>query len=220
MSLDSYLKIQRPITDKDLSLFLLLGVARQTHIRTIDYDKDYFDKYIKYGGSQTEVILNKIRKDTVNKFYRGPILDIGVGNGSFITDYAKEFLGSKGYDINQSAVDMLKSADMYSDNLSSFGAMTFWDSLEHMVNPIKMLSFIPVGGWAFVSIPIFKNLREIRKSKHYRPDEHLWYFTSDGFIRFMEGECGFRVVDQHVLETTEGGREDIKTFSCVKRKQP
>lgn len=86
--------------------------------------------------------------------------------------------------------------------------MSFWDSLEHIHNPTDLLDCIE--NYAFISTPIYKDKEHILRSKHFRPDEHCWYFTKDGIINFMSN-FGFYCIEYSNIET-EIGREDIGSF--------
>jgi len=68
---------------------------------------------------------------------------------------------------------------------------------------------------AFVSLPIFRDAHHARTSKHFRPDEHYWYWTRAGFIWFAE-RCGFSVIEHNTMESL-AGREDIETFVLARR---
>lgn len=67
-----------------------------------------------------------------------------------------------------------------------------------------------VKKFVFVSIPIFAHKEHVLRSKHFRPTQHFWYWTHDGFIRWMQ-ERGFSCVEKNCMES-ELGREDIGTF--------
>jgi hypothetical protein len=51
----------------------------------------------------------------------------------------------------------------------------------------------------------------VLRSKHFRPQEHIWYFTREGLVNAMKA-CGFSLVAESDFET-ELGREDIGTFA-------
>ena len=106
-------------------------------------------------------------------------------------------------------VEWLKRRKLWRDPYED-GAevLTFWDSLEHIEDPVRILECC--DSMAIISIPIFKDKAHTMRSKHFRTDEHFWYFTSEGLIRMMHNE-GFRLVDQNDLET-KLGREDIRSF--------
>ena len=52
-------------------------------------------------------------------------------------------------------------------------------------------------------------------SKHFKPNEHLWYFTDRGIKRFMF-EHGFGFFGQNELET-DAGREGIGSYAFKRR---
>ena len=88
--------------------------------------------------------------------------------------------------------------------------LCFWDSLEHIPNPSALLSRINSGQYVFISIPIFDDLAKVKQSKHYRPDEHYYYFTKDGMIKYMT-DLNFKTLDISDFEIS-AGREGIYTF--------
>ncbi len=89
-----------------------------------------------------------------------------------------------GFDINPYAVAWLKEVGKYKDPYP-VDSMSFWDSLEHIL-----------------------------RSKHFRPDEHCWYWTKQGLQRFMSN-FDFSLLEYNLMET-EIGREDIGTFVFVR----
>ena len=62
-----------------------------------------------------------------------------------------------------------------------------------------------------VSLPIFRDVAHVLSSKHYKPGEHVFYFTEPGFLFFMR-EHGWRVIETNDYET-KIGREDIKSYA-------
>jgi Methyltransferase domain len=142
----------------------------------------------------------------VRSHYRGTIVDVGIGGGRFVKDHADAF----GFDINPAAVKWLKINRAYCDPYSEVvEAATFWDSLEHIHDPAPVLANI--RRFVFVSLPIFQGAEHVLRSKHFRPDEHCWYFTRGGFEWFMH-RFGFRRIDHSVIEQM-AGREDIESFA-------
>ena len=59
------------------------------------------------------------------------------------------------------------------------------------------------------------NFPQIKNSKHYRPNEHYYYFTSYGLINYMK-DSDFDLIKLDDFET-KAGREEILTFVFVKR---
>ena len=96
-------------------------------------------------------------------------------------------------------------------NMQYFKGLTFWDSFEHISEPSIILRKIYKGTYIFLSIPIFPDLVLLTNSRHYRPDEHYWYFTEEGLINLFN-DNGFELIDFNEIES-ELGRKDIKTFA-------
>lgn len=172
----------------------------------ISYEAYYWENYVKLDNTDMGEKLTKARVDFVRSFTDDTIVDIGIGGGRFVKEVA-----GLGYDINQSAVSWLKDEGLFFDveNNSSIKSATFWDSLEHIPSPNDCLD--KIENMVFVSIPIFKDLNHISNSKHYKPGEHLWYFTHEGFINYMELH-GFELVSYNQMET-DLGREGINTYA-------
>jgi hypothetical protein len=93
--------------------------------------------------------------------------------------------------------------------LVTFDAVTLWDVLEHIPNFQLLLA--NVHDWVFLSLPIFYSAEHALSSKHFRPDEHCWFFERRGLVYAMN-LCGFVLVSESNIET-ELGREDIGTFA-------
>ena len=184
------------------------GVAYQYDMKTVKYNGEYFDKYQNYKGTKIADKLNECRVTLVSKYTTDPILDIGIGSGEFIENCEDSF----GYDINPKAIEWLKDRELFRDDFESFNAFTMWDVIEHIETPEDYFS--KMSGHLFCSLPIFEDLDKIRDSKHYRPDEHLYYFTEKGFISWMSLH-GFRCVASTNMET-KAGREDILSFVFYK----
>lgn len=190
-------------SNEHLTWFAKLGIGYYP-VKENPYDAAYFEKYNAVKETPIGLALNKARIDLVNQFCNGEVLDVGVGNGAFVEGREN----TKGYDINPSAVDYLVSIGKYSNPMRNFDAMTFWDSLEHIHEPSQLLKFAKT--FVFVSCPIYNDVNHVLSSKHFRPDEHCWYWTGAGLIYFM-AQFGFEVQLVNWMET-DIGREDIGTF--------
>jgi hypothetical protein len=173
-------------------------------VRATPYDAAYFEKYVRMACTDMGRALNDARIALVNKYTDGQVIDIGIGSGAFVEGRPNTW----GYDINPAAVDWLARKKLYRHPFKAADALTFWDSLEHIHDPTLILQ--GARRFAFVSCPIYDNDRHILRSKHYRPDEHCWYWTVHGLFAFME-HFAFEVVEMNRMETTLG-REDIGTF--------
>lgn len=172
------------------------------------YDKSYFDKYVVMSNTPMGIALTQARVDLVNKYTNESVVDIGIGSGAFVSARPNTF----GFDINPHGVEWLVNEGKY--RLPSIGnSLTFWDSLEHIHNPNDMLHGIKE--YAFISLPIFTDAEHILRSKHFRKDEHCWYFTDEGIKLFMWVH-GFELAESNRMES-DIGREDIGTYVFKKQ---
>lgn len=186
------------------------------------YDREYVEKYNRYAITEMGDKILNFRSSFTKMMNpeRFNIVDIGVGNGSFV-----EEIGCYGFDVNKVMIDRMRKAGNFIDvydkgelrknNISIF---CFFDSLEHIRKPEEILNNIPVGGVVVTSIPILPDERDykIKDWKHARFSEHYHYFTNQGFINYMN-KYGFMLKQFSKFET-DVGRQDITTFGFCKVK--
>jgi hypothetical protein len=193
--------------DGDLNLCPLRGIAYQRDMTvTARYDQAYLERCAAYDP-EISARVHQGRVDLVRRHHRGEVLDVGIGSGEFIERHGQAY----GYDVNDAAVDWLKERGKHSESFDSFRAFCFWDTLEHVRDPQLYFRVIPQDSYLFVSLPIFDGLAQIRDSKHYRPGEHLYYFTETGLVSWLR-LYGFRLLETSDHET-DAGREGIKAFA-------
>ncbi len=176
------------------------------------YDADYFDRYMALSKTPMGQALTQERVRLVNSFVGGErVVDVGIGSGAFI---AARGAPTYGYDINPEGVAWLKRRGLYREpRASTFEALTFWDSLEHIHIPGPLLA--NADRFVFISLPLFRDARHVLESKHFRRDEHCWYWTREGLLWWM-GEHGFDCAFHGTPESLLG-REDIHTFVFERR---
>lgn len=201
--------------DGDLTLCLERGVAYQADMSiraptgVNAAGVDYFDHYAAIEGGEIAEKINAGRVDLVNKYVgtSTSVLDTGIGSGEFIRRRANTF----GRDVNQKAVEWLKGEGKFAADASRFIAFTYWDVLEHIDAPNEHFKRMPEGSHLFTCLPIFADLRFLRSSRHYKPGEHLYYWTERGFVDWME-LYRFRLLERATFET-EAGRDSIVSFA-------
>lgn len=176
---------------------------------SVDYAEEYYKKYVSYENTEISKKINQARKNITEKYCK-TILDIGIGSGEFIKESDIKVYG---FDINPLAIDWLTEKRLFIDpyiEMPEVDGLTFWDSLEHIPEPSDILSLVLKNQYVFVSMPIFDNLMNLKKNKHYRPNEHYYYFTLNGIISY------FKDLDFDCLEISDfeicAGRENIFTF--------
>jgi hypothetical protein len=184
------------------------GIAYQAdQSQLVAYDAAYYDKCAGYEGQEIGERINKCRIEMVARHYTGHVCDVGIGSGAFIKGRPR----THGYDVNPVAIEWLKRNDLWASRLHEFGALTFWDVIEHIPDPDKYLRHVGLQCFVFASIPVFEDLARIRASKHYRPGEHLYYFKRQGFIDWMQAH-GFLLLEWNDHESV-AGRESINSFA-------
>lgn len=206
--MDHFIRTFPKERDNDLYLCRKNGVAYQVDMtHRIEYAEDYFKNYVKREGTHIANKLNNGRRALVDKYLLDQaVVDIGVGSGEFIKARPNTF----GYDINHHALKWLTRQNLYTDNFDSFMGFTFWDVIEHVSDPNIYFKWIPVGAYLFTSLPIMPSLDKVRRSKHFKPGEHLFYWTEGGFVDWMK-LYGFELIEKNSFET-EAGREQIGSF--------
>jgi len=176
------------------------------------YNQDYFDNFARNADTFLGQALMAARCDFVQRHYSGMLIDVGIGSGAFIETRERGpwVCGSTyGYDVYPVGRRWLEQNDLFADPyVDSFDAMTLWDVLEHVPDYPRLL--VNVREWLFLSLPIFRDAEHVLRSKHFKPLEHCWYFTSQGLAIAMES-CGFALVAESDFET-ELGREDSGSF--------
>lgn len=188
------------------------GIGYEPFNEQLEYGKEYFEKYVALDNSMFGQALNSLRIGLVSRYFAfGVLVDIGVGGGGFL----RLRDGTFGYDVNPYARQMLVDQNRWCDIDSSerFQAVSFWDSFEHIEQPLEIVK--KVSSFCFISIPVFQDREHILKSKHYKPNEHYWYFTRAGLIAWFLN-VGFLCLEMNQMETALG-REDIETFVFCRR---
>jgi len=183
------------------------------------YDEGYLP-YKKAIQDERNWMIRWIRTRNINKLCnkvetlcnikKGRILDIGCSTGIFLDGMNNRGWSTKGVDINKHAVNYAQKRfrlDVVEGQFStfdvpdnSFDAITMWDVLEHLHNPITTLvgvhKKLKSGGMLFLAIPNWESLdRRIFGTSWigYDAPRHLYVFPK----KLMEEillKNGFQVI--------------------------
>lgn len=167
---------------------------------------DFFDEYKRLEDSPIAAALNAARVGLVNRYSSGDVLDVGIGAGMFIRSLGLD--RAWGADVDRNGIAWLRKAGRLWTG-QPVESVTFWDSLEHIPDPTGYLA--AAVEFVFVSCPVFDSKDSAMRSKHYKPGEHLWYFTPEGLGRMMRRH-GFHMIEQNDMEVRIG-RQEIGTFA-------
>lgn len=182
----------------------------------VSYDASYLTKIDAY---------DPVIADAVNRgraaLLRGhlpagaSVLDIGAGDGAFVRAARAWGFDASGSDVNPASRELLARNKL----LATVGphdvdAVTLWDTIEHLDMPELVIKHVRKGAHLFVSLPVFDDLTRVFESRHYRPGEHLYYATAQGFTDWM-ALYGFRLLEQSDHEIA-AGRDSIGAFAFVR----
>lgn len=169
------------------------GYAWQYNIKPFNYDYKYVDGYKKTPALE----MSYVRLTVLHKHVKqGRILDVGYGDGEFIRQAISRGYEAYGYDVNN-VVNVPKVTNI----TGNWDAVTFFDSLEHIYDIQGFIEKI-YSRYIIITIPNFCHSildGEISSWKHYKPNEHLHYFSKKALILFMQNN-GYNVIDAHEYE--------------------
>jgi len=200
----------------DMIWFDDLGYGYLPPSAKFSYDGPYFQHWADLETQGKGVVLSWMRMAYTNKFSNNcQVVDVGIGAGTFIK-VRNGFWKTKctwGHDVSKEGIEFLDREGInFSFERQRCRVATFWDSLEHTLDASNYL--MRIDSLAIISMPIYKDENSVLTSKHFKPNEHIYYFTKDGLVKFMD-RYGFNLMDVSTFET-DFGREEILTF-CFNR---
>lgn len=213
--MDNYARQFPAVRDGDLMISADYGVAYQSDMAAgrVAYGDDYFAKVSAYEDTEIARAVNHGRVAMLARHLKPHtwVLDYGAGTGAFVRAAVAARFHANGFEVMPKAANRLRDDFLYASDPSGFDAVTAWDVIEHIDEPAKLLRAVREGCFLFVSLPILDDLANVRRSKHFRPGEHLYYFTAAGFVGWM-ALYGYHLLEQSAHET-EAGREGIGAFA-------
>lgn len=179
------------------------------------YDRAYFERYLSYEGTRMSAALISSRVALVERHWDGDLIDVGIGAGTFLTkrnDYMARTC-TFGTDVNRIGVGWLIQRNLLRSPYAGCEAVSLWDVLEHIQDFDRLLA--AVSERVFCCLPIFSGPDDILRSRHFRRDQHFWYFTEAGFIRTM-AYLGWSVLEINQEESL-AGRDSIRSYAFARR---
>ncbi len=197
------------------------GVMEPDETTQFVYDDAYFQNFENMGqtlrGDRLMTMRAILVRDVIcDEGFDLPFVDVGIGSGAFIEKADMFTLQKwKGFDRPDQPFEWLTQRDRWHDLRVEFcDVATFWDSLEHCTEQEAHTLLNHVRKFAFISMPIYENGDAITSSKHFKPGEHILYFTERGLIGWMF-DRGFELVDRNRIEE-RCGRDGIGTFAFTR----
>ncbi len=178
------------------------GHAFQTDLTvTADYEGAYGERtYATYPETTAHLragyILGRIR---IGLSIGDRVLDVGYGNGAFLKVMQRAGFAVFGLDVHGKDYGI---PEMPIDTACS--VVTFFDSLEHIPD---LETVRPIAKHVFISIPHRPEWFRQNPAdwKHYKPGEHLHYFSPTSLRKFMSG-VGYEMLDECSIEDATRGK--------------
>lgn len=168
----------------NLSLCIVCGHLWQSdrQITTV-YDGHYAHQYdTKPVRRMSDIRWNFIQSN-LSLPLQSKVLDIGYGNGAFLKCAQAAGMTIYGIDVHQENFG-IPTIDFDTD--IKFDLICFFDSIEHFVDFDKILDLD--AKFVIVSLPYRpRNLLQSPSAwRHFKPGEHLHYFSEDSLKRLMD----------------------------------
>lgn len=186
---------------------------------TVLYDEQYFRKYLNYPVTE----IAKLRVNEIKKFiapHTGAVIEIGYGTGNFLMEMKRYGYKPYGVEINRYA--WLHTREI--QEIPRLGpwpesdCVAFFDSLEHSQ---EILTYLHL---AFKSSPLVcisvpdtgnRNLVDFHKWRHYRPDEHFWYFNEKTLTKLLSSFNFILLNSSHVEDQMRQAPWPNNILTCV-----
>ena len=167
---------------------------------TAKYDAAYLAKYAAYPTKE----ISYLRVGFVRAFVDGGrLLDVGCGRGDFVRAARAAGFDASGYDIHGQPVGAPMVERL--DDASPWGVVTFFDSLEHFDDLRPVRELVRRTAAIIVACPFRPaTFPANREWKHYRPGEHLHYFSAASLARLFSGHR--LIMESNVEDAVRGKR--------------
>lgn len=199
----------RELPDRLASCEACDHVFEHPPVVTALYNKEYVaERYEKYATTEA---MSYLRLGMVKSFVtRGRLLDVGYGNGAFVRAASAGGFDAYGNDVHGADYG-IREAPMVSDEL--WDVVTFFDSLEHFPDLKPVRDLVRRAAFAVVSMPFRpKDFPTTRAWKHYRPGEHLHYFSLKSLSALFPDKRLMFVTDaEDAIRKPLGGEPNIFT---------
>lgn len=146
--------------------------------RTAVYDLQYIKQ--RYDTYSTTPLISHLRLGLLMSYgQRGRLLDVGYGNGDFVHTASRAGFEAFGNDVHGGG-EFYGVKEVSLDGGLQWDYLTFFDSLEHFEGLEEIRELGKRAKWIIVSTPKrpirFPDIFDL-SWKHYRPGEHLHYFS-------------------------------------------
>lgn len=172
------------------------GVLHQRLDMTADDVADWYAKKYHAGiythGFDQDFEVGQKRVRAYGWRLKGPVLDIGCGNGGFVAAVRKAGHYAIGQDLGGEGADVIAPIEALR---GIYATITMHDVLEHAPDPLAMLqvvrNLLDDAGWLIIDFPSFF---EEAGRHHWKAVEHIWMLSGPQ-LRTLLTDAGFKVVE-------------------------
>ena len=169
----------------------------------IKYDLNYYEKMLRQNSRSAEKIA-KVRWNFIRQLNPRFVLDFGSGVGWFRA-YKPEGIEVDSFDIGPyPQTGILR--DYY--NL-----ICFWDVLEHISGFDSIKDVLTLTDYVALCVPIKPEKALLETWKHFKPGEHLNYFTEKSLDETFK-KYSFHLLAKASPECPP--REDVLSFIYIR----
>jgi SAM-dependent methyltransferase len=200
---------------RDCDLVYLTPRLDDATLATLYGEEFYFPSESPFGAiaEGVKALIQDARRQVVEKRARiGRLLDVGSGDGAFVHHMASHGWDATGLDFSPAASELaarrglrgrylMGSLADHDLPLRSFDAVTLWQVLEHIGEPVAMLrrahALLRPGGLLVASVPNIDSLSAtLTRERWWGLDvpRHLVHYTP-ATLRRVVSEAGLSVVD-------------------------
>lgn len=188
------------------------------------YPNDYAPYRVKPSRQRKRTWLDRIAGRAIERrclppFGNRRLLDVGCGNGKFLSIAAEQGWHVVGLDLSAEAVRIVRDKHhlpAYQGTLPFpqfpsryFSAITFWASLEHLPDPLEALveaqRLLTIDGKIYIIVPNLRSLgAKLFRENWFGADipRHLTHFDSHSLQAMME-KAGFQVEKMQGIRHTD-----------------
>lgn len=190
-----------------------------------------FDKVKAMSKLRADYVLNVIAKHQEVMFTDSSVVDFGCGSGEFLYEMSTRLSGTMyGIDINGYPLPIgekgsIKSVSSFKDIPDDILFTSFFDSLEHVPDYITTVKeAAAISKYIVISTPWLVEGQELKGWRHFKPNEHLHYFSARGLTLALNRNCGLVCIDSRNIEDTirtppDGVRYNILTSIFVHKEE-
>ncbi len=182
---------------------------------TIEYNYSYVRS--RYDSYSTTDLMSYLRLGFVRAYVDGgTLLDVGYGNGAFLKAAQQAGFETYGHDVH--------GADYGVRNISLGGnkdwdVVTFFDSLEHCESFDLVLKTVEKASFVIVSLPWRPDwFPDSLDWNHYRPGEHLHYFSVKSVEHLFKDHHIVKVTDLEDVIRRVPGQRNVMTLTFARRR--